>query len=310
MTAASKDLVKSLVAQRSSTFIWKINNFKTTLEKLQRKNAPELESDIFITTEYGYQIRAKLLSDYTSGFTSFKIGFIKTDKPLPPIYYHRRTFIIVDQSSNREKADIEVVEEPGFGDGDAKRWMNGYLGPFNFPPITLIRKNDTYIKNDTIIIKILIEPLEALYKVFTNSTGVLVWKIENYTKRQQQEIDGVVQCLRSDYFYSSEGGYRMQTLLYLNGIRKENRSKHLSVCHCFQRGEWDDCLPPKFFHKTTCAILDPSDLQLRKRLLTKSKVANGTFWDCFDDFAALEDIANTTYMKNDTLVIEVTVESQ
>ena len=47
--------------------------------------------------------------------------------------------------------------------------------------------------------------------------GVLVWRMEGYTRRKQEAVSGKTLSVYSQPFFSSRYGYKMCARVYLNG---------------------------------------------------------------------------------------------
>ena len=85
--------------------------------------------------------------------------------------------------------------------------------------------------------------------------GVLIWRIDNYSKRRKQAIDGMIISLYSQPFYTSRYGYKMCARLYLNGDGV-GRSKYLSLFFVVLRGEYDELNQWPFVFKVHLSLLD------------------------------------------------------
>jgi hypothetical protein len=71
----------------------------------------------------------------------------------------------------------------------------------------------------------------------TIHNGILLWKIEGYLRKRQDAMNGVNTPLYSPPFYSSQHGYKMCAVIYLNG-NGFGRESHLSLFFAVMRGEW------------------------------------------------------------------------
>lgn len=303
---------KFLLEKNSTKFIWKLKGFRQLIRNFKTRQWKDIDSETCVTKEHGYKIQAKL--EYECGYLLLKLCFLDEDDPnmaesnqRPSVYYHRTTFQVLDQSEHWEKRHIVRIEEPSFGDRDARNMMRGFYGPAEFAALQLLQQDETYVKDDTVMFKIMVEPLSVLYKTVAVHDGTLLWKVDRYFKKKQDEIDGLIFCLKSDYFYTSAKGYRLQALLCLNGYGQGYNGKFLSAYVHFVRGEWDDFLPDFFPHRTTFMILDQSH-SAEKEHWVKTFRSTRTTTDSAHDFALQHEIETDAYLKDDSLLIKVKVD--
>lgn len=149
-----------------------------------------------------------------------------------------------------------------------------------------------------------------------NYSGVLMWKIRDYSKRKQEAKAGKTLSLYSQPFYTGQFGYKMCARVYLNGDGL-GKGTHLSVFFVVQRGEYDALLPWPFRQKVTLMLLD-QDTGTRhavdsfkpdvssssfKRPETEMNVGSGC--PLFVSHVLLE---TPTYLKDDTIFIKVVVD--
>lgn len=296
--------------KKSTTYIWRIHGFSHKLRDLKNHLYGELSSETFSTEDYGFKMRANLCYIEPYDYLSLFLGFVKVGvglQPIPPIYYHRRMVLVCDRSG--ENKDIVRIYEPGFGKSDAEKWMRGFYGWRNFCPMNLLLKDDRYVENDTLTVKIVVEPLVALYKTFSSNVGVLFWRLDSYSQKKAEEMQEIVQHWRSDYFYSGRSGYRLQVRLHLNGLG-EYRGSYLSLFLWFLKGQYDDELPDKFHYRLTCTVLDQT-ISFTKQDLVKITEREDEKFECgygFPNFALQSEIENALYLRNDTLLLKVVVE--
>ncbi|XP_022328953.2 TNF receptor-associated factor 3-like isoform X2 [Crassostrea virginica] len=149
-----------------------------------------------------------------------------------------------------------------------------------------------------------------------NYSGVLMWKIRDYSKRKQEAKAGKTLSLYSQPFYTGQFGYKMCARVYLNGDGL-GKGTHLSVFFVVQRGEYDALLPWPFRQKVTLMLLD-QDTGTRhavdsfkpdvssssfKRPETEMNVGSGC--PLFISHVLVE---TPTYLKDDTIFIKVVVD--
>ncbi len=85
--------------------------------------------------------------------------------------------------------------------------------------------------------------------------GTFLWKIDNYTERRTDAINGTTLSLYSSPFYTSKQGYKMCARVYLNGDGS-GKNTHLSFFFCVMRGPNDALLPWPFHQKVTLLLLN------------------------------------------------------
>lgn len=151
--------------------------------------------------------------------------------------------------------------------------------------------------------------------------GKLIWKIEDFRKRRQDEARGQASCLSSVPFHTGRCGYKMAMKAYLNGDG-EGRGTHLSLYVVLMPGDFDALLPWPFRQTVSLSVLDQSgagnhrSLSFRPDPTTKgfqqpaaesvSNVAVG--FPCFIPLNMLETPQNSVYVKDDTLFVKVKVD--
>lgn len=325
MSASSEGVQRPEKAERyvdlsATPYVWRIAKFQQQLQDLKSEKLKKIESGLFLVRGTPLRARAELRLSSHSHWISLLIGFTRAKRPdsdddnTPFLFSHRRTFTLMDQSNNDLKRDRVIIREPGFRDEDTEKWMKKRYGPVYFAPVDLLEGDSVYVEDDTILIKILLEPMSSLYRPIGGATsgddGTLFWRIENYRSQKQAEVDGLIECLYSDYFFTGPKGYRLQIRAYLNGD-EHSKSEYFSVFLYFRRGPWDDFLPCSFPHQTTFTVLDQSNSGDRRDIVktmmqtsTEDKIVSGYG---FREFALQSEIENPTYLKKDTLFIKVTV---
>ena len=155
------------------------------------------------------------------------------------------------------------------------------------------------------------EPLQT--KI--NYNGVLVWKIEGFQKKRQDAINGVQRAIYSDYFYTSEFGYKMCAKIYMNGDGF-GKGTHLSLFFAVMKGEYDALQTWPLQKKITMMLLDQgngdhmidafhSDPQSSsfKRPTSDLNIASGS-----PLFIPLDRLNNRQYIKDDVMFIKIIVE--
>lgn len=152
----------------------------------------------------------------------------------------------------------------------------------------------------------------------TNYSGVLIWKICNYSRRKEDAKEGRVLSLYSQPFYTSRYGYKMCARVYLNGDG-QGRDNFMSLFFVIMQGDYDDILSWPFRQKVTLTLLDqrasrrhhsdtfrpdPASSSFKKPT-SAMNVASGC--PRFIEHAVLENVEEV-YLKNDTLYFKVAVD--
>ena len=152
----------------------------------------------------------------------------------------------------------------------------------------------------------------------SSHNGIFIWKIENYSKRKRDAMNGDSVSVYSSSFYVGRYGYRMRARVYLNGDGR-GRGTHLSFFITIVRGEYDNVLKWPYAQKTTLMLLDQTGKGIH---VVDSFLPNGTT-DCFKKpetsmnlssgtplFAAQKVIEapNSPYKKDDTILLKVIVD--
>lgn len=114
--------------------------------------------------------------------------------------------------------------------------------------------------------------------------------------------------VRSPYFYSWKGGYKLSIALYPRGDG-EGKGTHLSIyTYLSYNGEFDQILPrSKMSGKIEIALLSQQEdkKELVKSFNSVSVDNMHTGWG-FPKFILLEELENSPYLGNDTIFIQVT----
>ena len=148
-----------------------------------------------------------------------------------------------------------------------------------------------------------------------NCSGVLLWKIEDFQKKRQDAINGVKRALYSDYFYTSEFGYKMCAKMYMNGDGF-GKGTHLSLFFVVMKGDYDALQTWPLQKKITMMLLDQgngdhmidafhSDPQSSsfKRPTSDMNIASGS-----PLFIPIDSLNNRQYVKDDVMFIKIIVD--
>ncbi|XP_070563453.1 TNF receptor-associated factor 2-like isoform X3 [Ptychodera flava] len=88
--------------------------------------------------------------------------------------------------------------------------------------------------------------IQALEKV--SYDGILVWKITDFTKKQQDALSGRTTSVYSPCFFTSRHGYKMCARIYLNGDGM-GKGNHISLFFVIMKGPFDALLRWPFKQK-------------------------------------------------------------
>ncbi len=102
--------------------------------------------------------------------------------------------------------------------------------------------------------------LKLDYMEAGSKNGVLVWKITEYRRRKQEEIDRKINSFYSPAFLTSDFGYKLCLRVYFNGDGI-GRDKYISVYLVIMKGNNDDELEWPFNMKCAVSLLNRKDLK-------------------------------------------------
>ncbi|XP_063147332.1 TNF receptor-associated factor 2-like [Candoia aspera] len=90
-----------------------------------------------------------------------------------------------------------------------------------------------------------------------STDGILVWKVENFSKLLKDAKTGKRPSIFSPAFATHPFGYRLCVRLYPDGDGV-GKGGHLSLFLALAKGPYDDILPWPFQQKVTFSLLDPT----------------------------------------------------
>ncbi|XP_065070089.1 TNF receptor-associated factor 1-like [Rhopilema esculentum] len=163
--------------------------------------------------------------------------------------------------------------------------------------------------------------LNTIQKTVNSSRdGMLIWKVENVSKLilESQTTDNF--ALFSDYIYTSQYGYKLQAVIYLNGIAS-GRGTHLSVYITIHKGEYDAILSWPFQKSLFFTLLDQNDsiderMDKMEELVCNRKSPSfmrpesevNPGWG-FPKFITLHKLMTETFVKDDCFFLKIEVDS-
>ncbi|XP_076471576.1 TNF receptor-associated factor 6-like isoform X2 [Babylonia areolata] len=217
-------------------------------------------------------------------------------------------------SDGRDNREVEVAG------GGRQEWSG--------PSISTLQDEQKLVVHDQKLLELQVkmDNLERNYRQKMNElegricNGQFFWKIRNYSRYQHEAERGETTALHSQPFYTSpSGGYKLCVRANLNGVDSA-RGSHLSLFIHFMQGEYDDVLDWPFSGRIILSIMDQNDCcELRNHvaetLMAKPNLAafqkpttprNHKGFG-YMEFLPLSALKQSTYVKNDTLIIKVHV---
>ena len=149
--------------------------------------------------------------------------------------------------------------------------------------------------------------------------GTYFWKIKNYSKFRRDAEHGDNTAIHSPPFYSHYYGYKMCLRVNLNGV-DTSRGTHLSIFVHFMQGDYDDVIVWPFWGNIKLVVVDQNEIcEMRhhviENLVSKPNLAafqrpqtprNHKGFG-YMEFLPLSMLDNSTYIKNDSLIIKAIV---
>ena len=111
----------------------------------------------------------------------------------------------------------------------------------------------------------------------TSYSGEFIWKIEHFSCRRKDAIEGHKTFFCSPSFYLGPHGYHLCARVFLNGDGRAKNS-HISIFITIKKGKFDDILKWPFSQVVTFTLLDAKD---NKKNITDSFLPSGNL-SCFD----------------------------
>lgn len=149
--------------------------------------------------------------------------------------------------------------------------------------------------------------------------GQYYWRIRNYSRFQREAEHGETTALHSHPFYTSPCGYKLCIRANLYGVDSA-RGSHLSLFIHFMQGEYDDVLEWPFTGRIVLSVVDQNECwELRNHVAeTLSAKPNLAAFQRpttprnhkgfgYMEFLPLSVLRNSTYIRNDTLIIKAHV---
>ncbi len=148
--------------------------------------------------------------------------------------------------------------------------------------------------------------------------GTLLWKIENFHEKLNKALSQKNFSIYSPVLYTSKFGYKLCAQLFPAGFG-DNNSRYMSIYFHLMQTEHDDVLRWPFSHKISFTLLDQAENADEASNISYTIVpaANASNYQkpsqkisegrgCHK-FAALSELENRNYTKNDNLFIKIKV---
>ena len=123
----------------------------------------------------------------------------------------------------------------------------------------------------------------------TTYNGILLWKIDDFSRRCSEAVEGATPSLLSTPFYTSRHGYKMCARVYFNGD-SQWKGTHLSVFFVIMRGPVDALLP------------DPTSGSFQRPGQNELNIATGC-----PMFVRIDHLLSGGFVKDDTVFFKIVV---
>ena len=147
--------------------------------------------------------------------------------------------------------------------------------------------------------------------------GILLWKIDDFTRRRREAVDGVTLSLYSTPFYTSRHGYKMCARVYLNGDGL-GKGTHLSFFFVIMRGPFDALLTWPFKQKVMLTLInqvgkkhitdhfrpDPASSSFQRPGWKEMSIASGC-----PMFIRIDHLLNGGFIKDDSVFLRIVVDT-
>ena len=148
--------------------------------------------------------------------------------------------------------------------------------------------------------------------------GMLLWKIDDFSRRKREAVDGITLSLYSTPFYTSHQGYKMCARVYLNGDGM-GKATHLSFFFVIMKGPYDALLPWPFRQKVTLMLInqetgqrnvidsfrpDPDSNSFQRPMKRDMNIASGC-----PMFCELNHLLLNGFVKEDCIFLGVVVDT-
>lgn len=280
----------------ANSFKWEIPNFHRRI--ISSTFPHEITSAASWFPALGCQMKFTIYFQNASMFF-FAAQYEKPypDESNPFNYCHKITFKVLDFANDMNL--IRVIE-PRFKDKYAtERTSKKALDSVE---VDILHSTSGYLQNGKIVIHVIVESLNTLIKDLPYRHGTMVWRIENFYDNIRSCHNGI--SIKSNYFYSSKYGYRMQISLYTT-VNRSLQQTYITFALRFLKGEFDKNLTTIYPHRTSITIVNKKFGGSRNILKQEeSKMVDD---DCFPSVVSIFDLESQGFLENDMLVVSVNV---
>lgn len=147
--------------------------------------------------------------------------------------------------------------------------------------------------------------------------GILLWKIDDFSRRKREAVDGVTLSLYSTPFYTSRHGYKMCARIYLNGDGL-GKGTHLSFFFVIMRGPFDALLTWPFKQKVMLTLInqtgkkhvtdhfrpDPQSSSFQRPGRKEMNIASGC-----PMFIRIDHLMTGGFIKDDSIFLRIVVDT-
>ncbi|CAM1306547.1 TRAF4 (predicted) [Pycnogonum litorale] len=160
----------------------------------------------------------------------------------------------------------------------------------------------------------------ALHNLNVNTSGTLIWKINDYSNKMAEASNKEGYELCSTPFYTSQYGYKLMATLFLNG-NGAGEGTHFSIYIKIIPGDYDALLRWPFSHTVSFVLFDQGSNPENACNIIESFVPDPTWKNFqrpskdpetlgfgFPRFVSHETLRRRNYIKDDTVFIKVKVD--
>lgn len=288
----------SLLSRKSFSFVWEIPNFFHKMQEIEDNPNQVIKCRISYEPQFLYPLKTRLYYSHETCCPCLQWCFEKPVDAAPPNIHYRIIVVLIDRRAIEDKRNHIAIYEPTHSDFNSNAWLQD---PIEIPLTPrILNSDDIDMIPGNLTIVTFVEPLSVLHKFVTCEDGNLKWKCDNFNKKKEILVRKDVTYVASEYFYTNKTGYRMQ-------LRMNIDFTHIYIFKCFLRGKYDNILEERIPFNTTVTIInqlhqdDESDHLTKKMLLSESI-------DMEYQIFELNEVENESFLKDDTLIINVIME--
>lgn len=142
-----------------------------------------------------------------------------------------------------------------------------------------------------------------------------IWTVKDFWEKVSRAKNGKEVRIKSDPFYVGLRGYKMQLLMYPNGIKK-GKNGFISLYAAVMKGQYDAILPWPFQYTGNITVIDQNPDLTQRQNCSKCFVPNpswttmqrpeseGNTGQGFQAFLSHEELRKGSYVVDETLIIK------